>query len=139
MPRSRALTPFLLLLVLLTAAACALFDSPEGGARAFVEAAAARDSAKMAERTCSAQRANASITGTAVLAAVQVVMGIADGLSDAPIRVDTSAVQYTVVSRDGETAAVRAHGPVRADLGFEQPLDVTLPMRQENGRWTVCG
>jgi hypothetical protein len=132
----------LLVIVAQLLSACSLGESPEGGAKAFMEAVGQMDGSKMLERTCQAQQKNASNSGTMAQAMISALMMFGGGLGGAQLKIDVSGLQYTTVNQSGNNASVRISGVIRSNVGLaasEQPFNQTVPMLFEDSRWKVCG
>jgi hypothetical protein len=128
---------YLMLAVLLSG--CGTGDSPEAALRELMQAAINADGLKMQERVCAAQQQRLQSSGMMITMMNMLGSSLLGG--NTKVQVDLSGVQYDTVSRNGNQAQVRMHGQIRSAILAmvqTQPIDVTLSVIQEDGKWKVC-
>jgi hypothetical protein len=128
------------LILLCVVSACGGGDSPEAAAKEWLQAMAAMDGNKIAERTCAAQQASVQQAG--LWLSVFGLFGQMQLGDQAQAKIDISGLTFTTVRSSGDTAAVQVSGRVRvAILAVSQAQDVneTWRMEREDGKWKWCG
>lgn len=134
----KCLRIFLLIVVLVSLSACSLADSPEKAAREWIDALLNMDGNKLAARTCAAQQENLQ-NATLWLSAFAV---LGEMLTGQQTEADVSDLQFTTISKSGDTAQVRITGEIRTAvlaMAQTQQVDETWQMVREEGRWKWCG
>lgn len=121
-----------LALVLCVLAGCGLGETPEGGARAYLDAQLGANQSQLLERTCTRLHGQ--------LAAMQNLSNLF-GIPSQTTQADTSQLNFTTTGQSGSSAFVRISGTIRIGgaNGTTLPFDLTLPMSYEDNRWKVCG
>lgn len=115
-----------LVILALMLAACGAAESPEHGAREWVEAVSKLDVARIAERTCLARQQQ---EGYAMEFAFSYLGGARD----------LSGLSFTTANQSGQSAEVHVSGQVVSDVFGEGRYEKTFLMQNEGGRWTYCG
>ena len=118
-------------------------QDPAEAARRFLTATFEADGVTMARYTCSRDSEVGGFAGILVT----LMLGSANAfLSEfapgAVASVDFSDVTFSIVSRSGSQATVRAYGQVIFTIGggFQQRhLDMEIPLVYESRRWRACG
>lgn len=107
-------------------------------AKQWMQAYAANDGTTLINLTCAADQAQLQ-QGRALQAAVS---GLASGLfGGGATQVTVANLAYETTDKSGSQATVHVSGPMGGTLlGLSQTqnVDCTLPLAQENGKWSVC-
>ncbi len=121
-------------------AGCSAGESPEKGAKEWLQALSSLDGLKLDERTCSSQAAQLQQGGLMMLA-----LGAfgKDLLGDSlKVNVDTENLVVTPLKTSGNSALVQVKGTMRTGIGLvvaPQAVDAIWKMVKEDGKWKYCG
>jgi len=127
----------LLIALSLLLVSCA--DTPEGAARAWLNAMMKLDGNKILDLTCAAQVENVQQTGlwASAFSLVPQLFGL-----NIQSKSDISGLNFVSTSLNGDNATVHVYGDMRvAILAFAQayPVDESWKMARESGKWKWCG
>jgi hypothetical protein len=113
-------------------------ETPETGAKAFLQALADQDGITLDDRTCAAYKGK--LQGGDLLAEAFMVIG-QNLLGEKP-KIDISQVTVKTMKSQGDYATVQVSGNLRVAIGLSvqsQSLDQNWAMRREDGKWKFCG
>jgi len=137
--------PLFLILVLIllgaTTACGAVGDSPENGAKEWLQALAKQDGLKLEDRTCSSQKQEQQREGM-VFTTLMMFGESLTGVNLQDVKMELSDLEVTTIRTSGETAEVRVKGKLRAAIGLvvqSMEMDDTWLMTREEGKWKYCG
>lgn len=127
------------LLVALSFLLVSCADTPEGAARAWLNAMMKLDGNKILDLTCATQVENVQQSGLweSAFALVPQLFGL-----NVQSKSDISGLNFVTTSLNGDNATVHVYGNMRvAVLAYAQayPVDELWQMAMESGKWKWCG
>ncbi len=136
----RAMWAFSVLIIACLLISCVPRDTPEQGAREWIDAIVNQDGNRVLKHTCLAQREN--VQEASMWFSAFAVLGQLFTNRSVQIEGDVSDLKFETTSRDGDRAEVRVYGELRvAVLGAAQAqqVDERWQMVRENDTWRWCG